>query len=160
MTCPTHANRLYVQHYGEHYPHGPITCEPPVEDFSKEYAVLVPQVDGDGNDVPGIRTPHILVPVATHTGWNLRQANHGGPALSSIIGSYLPFAHTLAQRQANDDPRLALAERYRNAAHYVRLLALAAQHLVEQRLLLEEDADRYVARAIQDTNTAWPGQPS
>jgi hypothetical protein len=49
-----------------------------------------------------------------------------------------------------------LTERYRSAAHYVRQIACAAQQLVEQRLLLEEDADRYVARAIQDTRPPWP----
>jgi hypothetical protein len=154
--CPPHANRLYVQHYGAQYPDGPITCEPPTEDVTREYAVLVPQVDADGNDISGIRTPHIAVPVATYTGWNPRPPHQGGPALSSIIGSYLPFAATREQRQASGDPRPALTERYRSAAHYVRCIARAAQQLVEQRLLLEEDADRYVARAIQDTRPPWP----
>jgi hypothetical protein len=156
VTCPPHANRLYVQHYGEHYPAGPITREPPTEDLTREYAVLVPQVDADGNDLPGIRTPPIAVPVATYTGWNPRQPHQGGPALSSIIGSYLPFAATPEQRQASGDPRPSLTERYRSAAYYVRCIAHAAQQLVEQRLLLEEDADRYVARAIQATRPPWP----
>src|SRR5262249_25972219 len=122
----------------------------------REYAVLVPQVDADGNDVPGIRTPHIAAPVATYTGWNPRLPHQGGPALSSIIGSYLPFAATREQRQASGDPRPALTERYWSAAHYVRCIACAAQQLVEQRLLLEEDADHYVARAIQDARLPWP----
>ncbi len=156
VTCPAQANRLYVQHYGDQYPYGPITCEPPSEDQAKEYAVLVPQVDSDGNDVPGIRTPHLVVPMATYTGWNPRPPDQGGPALSSTIGSYLPFAATLAQRQSSGDPRPSVAERYRSAAHYVRLIVLAAQALLEQRLLLEEDAERYVARAIQDSKTLWP----
>jgi hypothetical protein len=37
-----------------------------------------------------------------------------------------------------------------SSAHYVRAIAMAAQRLVEQRLLLEEDADRYVAVAMQE----------
>ena len=38
------------------------------------YTPLVSQVDGDGNEVAGIRLPAIAVPVATHTGWNFYKA--------------------------------------------------------------------------------------
>ena len=66
------------------------------------------------------------------------------------MGAILPFAKTLGERQASGDPRSSLQERYRCRAHYVRAIAMAAQRLVEQRLLLEEDADRYVALAISE----------
>jgi hypothetical protein len=33
--------------------------------------VLVPQVDGDGNDIAGIRSLQLAVPLGTYTGWNL-----------------------------------------------------------------------------------------
>src|SRR5262249_48870724 len=33
---------------------------------------LVSAVDADGNELGGIRLPQIRVPLATHTGWNLR----------------------------------------------------------------------------------------
>jgi hypothetical protein len=69
----------------------------------------------------------------------------------SLNGSYLPFAKTADERRASGDARPALAERYRSKAHYVRAIATAAQRLVEQRLLLEEDADRYVAQEMRET---------
>jgi hypothetical protein len=34
------------------------------------YAILVPKVDLDGNDLGGIRLPAIRVPLGTYTGWN------------------------------------------------------------------------------------------
>lgn len=151
VICPSAPDRLFVQEHGSEFERGMITKEPPEEDKTKEYAVLVPQVDADGNDLPGIRAPHIEAPLATFTGWNLRLPGCADKDLASLNGSYLPLAKTAAERQARGDPRPSLAERYRSRAHYVRAIAMAAQRLVEQRLLLEEDADRYVALAMQES---------
>ena len=57
------------------------------------YPCLVPQVDDDGNEVAGVRLPEQLAPLATYTGWNLRDAETGAPwARVSFLGSYFPFA--------------------------------------------------------------------
>jgi Alpha/beta hydrolase domain len=90
------------------------------------------------------------VPLATFTGWNLRLPGCAEKDLASLNGSYLPFAKKAGERSATGDPRPSLEERYRSRAHYVRAIAMAAQRLVERRLLLEEDADRYVALAMQE----------
>jgi len=153
IEAPGHPNRLCVQEFGPDFERGYQSKEPPDEDKNQEYAVLVPGVDADGNDLPGIRTPHVEVPLATFTGWNFRQPGCAGHDLASLNGSYLPFAVTSAQQQKSGDPRPSLEERYRSKAHYVRAIALAAQRLVEQRLLLEEDADRYVALAMQEAKS-------
>jgi Alpha/beta hydrolase domain len=42
------------------------------------------------------------------------------------------------------DPRRSLAERYRDHDGFVDAVARAAHALVRERLLLEEDADRYI----------------
>jgi hypothetical protein len=151
IDCPSQPNRLFVQEFGADFDRGLLSKEPPEEDKGKEYAVLVPRVDADGNDLPGIRTPHVEVPLATFTGWNFRLPGCAEHDLASLNGSYLPFAKTADERRASGDARPALAERYRSKAHYVRAIATAAQRLVEQRLLLEEDADRYVAQAMRET---------
>lgn len=151
VDSPSQPNRLFVQEFGADFDRGFLSKEPPEEDKSKEYAVLVPQVDADGNDRAGIRTPHVEVPLATFTGWNFRLPGRAERDLASLNGSYLPFARTAEERQASSDARPALAERYCSKAHYVRAVAMAAQRLVEQRLLLEEDADRYVAQAMRET---------
>jgi hypothetical protein len=156
VTSPNHPDRLFAQELGPDFERGIIAKEPPEEDKSKAYAVLLPQVDADGNDVAGLRTPHVEVPLATFTGWNFRLPGCAEHDLASLNGSYLPFAKTTAERQASGDTRPALQERYRSKGHYVRAIAMAAQRLVEQRLLLEEDADRYVALAMRE---ALSGQP-
>ena len=146
---PQHANRMFVQDHGPDFDKGIIANEPPIEDRSREYAVLIPQVDSDGNEVPGIRTPHVQVPLATYTGWNYRPTGSAGQAMAGTTGGYLPLPTTEEDRQKSGDPRASIEERYGSKARYVRLIALAAQRMVEQRLLLEEDADRYVALAIE-----------
>ena len=124
--------------------------DPPAEDKSREYAVLVSQVDSDGNEIAGIRTPHVEAPVATYTGWNYRPDGSAGEAQAGTLGSYLPFADDEQERSRAADPRPSIRERYRTRASYVRAIAAACDRLVRQGLLLEEDADRYVELAMRD----------
>jgi hypothetical protein len=62
-------------------------------------------------------------------------------------GSFLPFPKDPAERTAKQDPRPSLAERYGSRDAYVAKVAAAAQALVRDRLLLPQDAERYVAQA-------------
>lgn len=111
------------------------------------YPVYVPKVDSDGNAIAGIRLPDIEVPIATYTGWNLRASGYAGGELCSGTGSYIPFAKTKAERQASGDPRLSIEERYKNHDNYVRKVTRAAHELVEDRLLLWEDAKKIIEAA-------------
>jgi len=110
------------------------------------YRPLVPAVDADGNDRAGLQLPDIAVAAATYTGFNLYKAPYPAGEMCDRDGSFLPFARTDAER-AGGDPRPSLAARYGSPAHYVALVNDAAQRLVAQRLLLPEDAERYVAAA-------------
>jgi len=62
-----------------------------------------------------------------------------------------PFAQTKAERLASGDPRLSLTERYRDHNGFVDAVDRAAATLVQERLLLREDADRYI-QAAQTSN--------
>lgn len=148
VVCPSEPNRLFVQDYGADFDQGMITYEPPQVERDHEYAVLVPSIDADGNDLPGLRTPDLLVPLATYTGWNVRAEGVGSQVMYSIVGSYIPFAATAVERQERRDARPALSERYRSHADYVARVARAVQQLLEQRVLLPEDADRYIEMAM------------
>ena len=150
VCCPNEPSRLFVQDHGPEFERGLASREPPEEDLSREYTTLVPQIDRDGNEVPGIRTPQVEAPLATFTGWNFRPAGSAQKALAGVVGSYFPFARTEREREANEDSRPAVEKRYPSRGHYVRAIALAAQKLVDQRLLLEEDADRYVENAMSE----------
>jgi hypothetical protein len=111
------------------------------------YGVLVPQVDADGNEIGGVRLPGIAVPLATHTGWNLYKAPYPEGELCDREGAYVPFAKTKAERLANGDPRLSLEERYGNQEAYIQRVKSIVHELQEARLLLPEDAARFLNEA-------------
>jgi hypothetical protein len=119
----------------------------PDVDASRVYGARVPQVDADGNETSGIRLPDIAVPLATHTGWNLYKSPFPEGELCDRDGSWFPFAATREEREARNDPRPSLEERYGSHADYVRRVEEAAHKLVAERLLLKEDAERLVERA-------------
>ncbi len=121
------------------------------EPARQAYRVLVCKVDADGNEVAGIRLPDIAVPLATYTGWNAYRAPYPVGELADRDGSYLAFAPDKATREATGDPRLSIAERYAHRAEYVAKVEETAAALVRERLLLKEDADRYVERARHES---------
>ncbi len=114
------------------------------------YRPLVAKVDADGNEIAGIRLPDIAAPIATYTGWNLYQTPFPEGELCDRDGSYMAFARTKSERIAAGDPRLSLEERYGNHANYVAQVRAAVAPLVQARLLLPEDAARFIAMANAD----------
>ena len=111
---------------------------------------LVPRVDADGNEVTGIRVPELAVPLATTTGWNFRSERVGNPStLYALLGSYVPFARTKAERDARHDPRLSVEERYRDQDDYLQRIRASAATLVKDRFLLQEDVDDVLQRATK-----------
>ena len=127
-------------------------------EIGKVYPNLVSAVDQDGNELAGIALPFITVPLATHTGWNLRHADigganqvlsTGGASGGTLRGSTIPFAATKEAREASGDPRLSIEERYASKSEYLGLVKEAAENLVEQRYLLEEDVETIVTQAAQ-----------
>lgn len=138
-------NRLNLRDFGPQFTSqgGILTNVPPPAVPNKEYRVLVPKVDADGNDVAGLRRPDDLgAPLATHTGWNHRRDGFRAADLCGLTGSYIPFARTRAEREAAGDPRRSLEERYASKAQYVNQVTQAANDLATRRLLLQEDVER------------------
>jgi hypothetical protein len=115
----------------------------------KAYTVLVPQVDGDGNEIAGIRLPSIAVPLATHTGWNLYKAPYPEGELCDREGTFVPFTRTREERVGKHDPRPSLAERYGSHEVYEKRVEEAVRDLAGAQLLLPEDAERFLDEAAQ-----------
>jgi len=136
-------NPLHVLDYGPGWrageTSGEITIEPP-RVGTASYGVLVPQVDADGNDIGGIRSLFLQVPIGTYTGWNLGRAGWFEDGFCSLTGSFIPFAPARAERIAAGDPRPSLEERYPTRDTYLAALRDAAKQLVAQRFLLPDDA--------------------
>jgi hypothetical protein len=119
----------------------------PVQRDGKQVPFLVAQVDTDGNEVAGVRTPESLVPLATYTGWNFRNASIGGTKqLVSLLGSRIPFAKTEADRERTHDPRKSIAERYPSHDVYIAAAKKAADELVKGGYLLAQDEAQVMKR--------------
>jgi hypothetical protein len=143
--------KAYRMNYGSAFrTAGIVSIEP--GQAGKPFPTLVPQVDADGNEVAGIRTPMIQVPLGTYTGWNMRSPHIGAPGeMLSMVGSFLPFARTKGERTKNNDPRPSIEERYRDKTQYMERVAAVNKSLMDAGLLLESDAARLTARC----SLAW-----
>lgn len=117
----------------------------------QEYTVLVGKTDADGNELDGIRTVEVQVPIGTYTGWALRRAPFAEGEDCALTGQFIPFARTRAERMASGDPRLSLQERYPTHADYVTKVGQAADRLVAEGLMLEEDAEA-IKRAAAESD--------
>jgi hypothetical protein len=107
----------------------------------------VPQIDRDGNELAGVKSPLVANPLGTYTGWNRTAIGFAAGQPCGFSGGFIPFAETRAERVASGDPRLSLEERYGTHEAYVRRVRESANRLVRERLLLREDAKRIVADA-------------
>jgi hypothetical protein len=115
---------------------GIVSIEPPKE--GKAVPILVPQVDGDANEISGIKMPEVAVPLGTFTGWNLRAAATGAPEhLYAFVGSFLPFQSATIQ------------QRYGDRSAYLERVRKACEDLAARRFALASDIDSMVARSGQ-----------
>ncbi len=133
LSVPVDISRGYQLNYGTSFNHnGVITIEPP--QILSTLPFLIPQVDIDGNELGGLKSPFISVPIGTFTGWYPNSPKGG-------LGFVLPFSRTRVERLDNGDARLSLEERYDNLDHYLRLFKDYSEQLIDKRLILEEDLD-------------------
>jgi hypothetical protein len=122
---------------------GIISIEPPRN--RGNYVVLVPRSGPDGNDLGCLLPPEVGVPLATYTGWNLRRREVGAEGMqASLLGSYIPFPRTRAERQKTGDPRESIEERYGSFAEYRKRFVTNCEEMVKNRYLLKEDAERLI----------------
>jgi hypothetical protein len=148
---PHEVSLAYHLDFGSQWKSGIISIEPPK--VGKPFSVLVPQTDADGNDVGGVRLPELQVPLATYTGWNLRDPGIAAPDLRvSFLGSFIPLARTAAEREKSGDPRLSVAERYGSREQYMGKFSEAAMKLIKERFLLQEDLPAVLERGQREWN--------
>ena len=153
LSPPARAQDAYRLDFGPRWKEGIVTLEPPR--VGKPFPALVPKADADGNDVSGVRIAEMTAPVATFTGWNLRDPKTGfAGERVSFIGSYVPFPKTRADREKTTDPRLSLEERYGSRERYLGLFTEAALRQVRERFLLPEDLPEALERGAAEWDAA------
>ena len=134
---------------------GVATIEPP--DTWPSYRLWLPQVDADGNESAGLRSPDLAVPLATYTGWNLFDPAYGPEdELVSLLGGYIPFPATADERERRQDPRPAILERYAGRDAYIGRVTQYSAGLVDQGYLLAEDVPEIVRRAAAHWDALVP----
>jgi hypothetical protein len=140
---------LYDYDFGPGFKYGDVSgvmaLQPP--NVRQVLPQVVPKVDADGNEIAGVRSVLLEVPLGTYTGWNPIARGFFKGQIQALGGGYIPFAKTKAERLASGDPRLSLEERYGTHDAYVARVKDAATRQVAERFLLQEDADRLVAQA-------------
>ena len=155
VNIPTDANTGYHLDYGPNWRDGILTIQPPNVD--KAFTVLVPQVDADGNELGGIHLPEVTVPLATYTGWNLRDPSVGAPTQRlGFEGSFIPFPKTADARKTLRDPRKSIAERYLDRTTYLAQFERAVDDLVKQRWILPEDRAALLQRGAEEWDFLAP----
>jgi hypothetical protein len=98
-----------------------------------EYPVFVPAVNRDGNEIAGVLTPEVAVPLGAFTGWNLRAPETGAPAtLAPNLGSFFPF------------PEAEIQRRYGSQEAYQKALSAAFLKLASEGFLLPSDLAGYL----------------
>ena len=158
VALPSDPQQVLHIDFGPEWKDGVITREPPKPGLA--FSVLVPRVDKDGNDLGGVTIPELAVPLATYTGWNLRDASIGAPTQRvSFLGSYIPFPRSAEERKRIGDPRTSIAERYHGKEEYMSLYAAAVKQAIQQRFALAGDMPAMVNRGAVEWQVALGQRP-
>ncbi|WP_194152339.1 alpha/beta hydrolase domain-containing protein [Muricoccus nepalensis] len=131
---------------------GIITRQPP--GIRGIIPAVMPKVNADGNETAGVPSVLHQAPLGTYTGWNVVAGGffRGQPCGGGLTGGYIPFARTLADREASGDPRPSLTERYGSQEGYLCAVRAAVRHDVAARFLLRADGDRLMRQASASRN--------
>ena len=129
----------YRYDFGSGWSRGIVTLEPPR--VGAPYAVLVSQVDSIGNDLGGIRSVEIEVPLATYFPWQLRTAMPSAQdRLVSFQGTFVPLSRTEAERASARDSRPSIEKLYVSREAFLAKVDSATRSLVGARFMLAGDA--------------------
>ena len=152
LNPPERLARAQRLDYGPELEQGRTVTLPAVQ--GAQFQAFVSNLNEDLNEIAGIRLPELAVPLATHTGWNLRHPERGNPSLfhgvtGGLAGSTIPFPATRRLRDFTGDPRLSIEERYQSLEDYLQRLREAGEALAEEGYLLEEDIEPIAQRSAK-----------
>ncbi len=137
-------HQVHRMDFGPRWNQGIIDHEPPK--LGARYPIFVSRVDSIGNDIGGIRSVEIAVPLATYYPWLLRTSMPAATdRLVSFRGTFVPLPKTEAARRRSGDSRPSIESLYGDKTRFMGSVNGAISSLIAQRFMLPEDAA--VARA-------------
>ena len=109
---------------------------------------LVVKVDADGNEVAGIKSPLQMAPLGTYTGWNVTAS---GPLKGQVVRHLRRF-HPVRENEGRTAGEAAIRGRRSRSGiarttNTCRAVSEAASKLVQERYLLQQDADAMIKQA-------------
>ena len=135
---------------GEDWREGRVAKEPP--QVGAPYTVLVPRVDSLGNELGGIQSIELRVPLASYLPWQLRRTPPTD-GLVSFQGTFVPLQRVEADRRRVRDSRPSLERLYKSRDVFLDAVDRATRMLVTQGFLLPEDQP--VARDRMERTWDW-----
>jgi hypothetical protein len=129
---------------------GIIVREPPV--VGAPYTVLVPRADSLGNELGGIQSVELRVPLASYLPWQLRTVSPID-RLVSFQGTFVPLQRVEADRRAIGDGRPSIERLYPSRQAFLAAVDRATRTLASKRFLLAED--QAVARERMARTWDW-----
>lgn len=153
ISQPSAAHEAYRMDYGPRWlSEGIIDQEPP--GVGAPFPSLVPQVDGLGNEMSGVRSPEVRAPLATYTPWSLRLGYPGATdELVDFLGTFIPLSRTEEERRDRGDPRPSLQALYGGKDVYMERIRAATRELVREGFLLPSDA--FIAVEAAEARWEW-----
>lgn len=132
-------HQVYRLEFGPRWPKGIVDFEPPK--VGAPYPIFVSRVDSIGNDLGGIRSIELLVPLATYYPWLLR-TGMAAPTdrLASFRGTFAPLPRTDAERRSTGDSRPSIESLYGERTRFIHQVDAGIASLISHRFLLPEDA--------------------
>lgn len=150
-------NPLIDQYFGNGFNHndlsGVLAVQPP--NTPRTLPSLVPRVNSDGNEISGVPSVHLRVPLGTYTGWNVSTEGIGQGRGCAFHAGFIPFPRTRADQLASGDPRPSLEERYGDHAGFVARVREAVDLQVAEGWLFPEDALLIIKNAEDSTVLKW-----
>ncbi|MCY7312714.1 MAG: hypothetical protein LH491_03585, partial [Pseudoxanthomonas sp.] len=145
IRVPTDPPPVWQLDLGRAYKSEGILSEP--VRIGPRYPLLVPGVDGDGNELGGWRGAMSSVPLGTYTAWNWRSPENASFGfISGLTGAFIPFARTRAERLAAQDPRLSIEERYGNREGFMSAAKASIDNAIARRFLLPMQRESTIER--------------
>jgi hypothetical protein len=111
---------------------------------------LAPKVDVDGNEIAGVKSLLMRLPLGTYTAWDPIPTGPLKGRERSLAAGYVPFALTRAQRMASGDPRRSIEERYGDLWGYYYQAVWIVNDMAGQRLLLADDANALINQLLNN----------
>jgi len=115
--------------------------------------IFLPNIDSIGNELGGIKSTAITVPLSTRTGWNIDKQATMEDGLCHQYGSYFPLAISQSA-QSIKDQRPTITDLYASEQAYLIKVEKEIDQLLAKGFILAEEKDLLIKTALKEYQLA------